>query len=486
MADLVTRLKLDDTQFNENIRKSKKQVKDFGSTCQQVGKQISKAFIVLEGIKLAIESLSFAFNSSASAARTMATAMDTARIAVSNFFSSLFSGNWDAFNGGFKKAIQNANEFSQKMYDVGKGNEYSTFYADYIEGRRNQLEYKITSDNTSASEKKAAEAEYAQLAAEETAIRQGIINDNLSAIHAGLRSKGIYEEYTVQELIKMASDVHKSGAELTKQQQALRDLLSSNDLMPYINTIITNTDKIGTISKDADDAKTDVRDKTDNSPSDLDLLAWNAEGWANEEVKGLHNKIRKAIKNGDKIPIQEMFIEIDDEVEELGLGTLSDEPSKWAMNMADAFGLAGASISALGASFAAFSENAALAKSALILGAIGQLVYSYAEASRKCSSPWEWIAFAISGAATVATVIGQLSSYASGGVVDSPYTTGDKNLVRVNGGEMILTKGQQLNLFNMLNNGTASNGGGNVTFRIQGKELVGVLNNYNNKVSKVL
>lgn len=51
-------------------------------------------------------------------------------------------------------------------------------------------------------------------------------------------------------------------------------------------------------------------------------------------------------------------------------------------------------------------------------------------------------------------------------------------------GEMILNRGQQANLFNLLDKG-GYYGNGNVTFKIQGKELVGVLNNYNNQKSKV-
>lgn len=51
---------------------------------------------------------------------------------------------------------------------------------------------------------------------------------------------------------------------------------------------------------------------------------------------------------------------------------------------------------------------------------------------------------------------------------------------------MILNKGQQANLFNLLDKGTPLGNNGQVQFKIQGKELVGVLNNYNNKRSKVL
>lgn len=95
--------------------------------------------------------------------------------------------------------------------------------------------------------------------------------------------------------------------------------------------------------------------------------------------------------------------------------------------------------------------------------------------------------------AAIATVLAAITSafaafpaFADGGIFQSPFTTGDKNLARLNGGEMILNKGQQANLFNLLDKGTPLGNGGNVTFKIEGKQLVGVLNNYNNKRSKVL
>lgn len=82
-------------------------------------------------------------------------------------------------------------------------------------------------------------------------------------------------------------------------------------------------------------------------------------------------------------------------------------------------------------------------------------------------------------------------SFASGGIIGGNTTVGDFNIARVNKGEMILNNRQQGKLFNMLNSsgfyGTGSNnGGGSVSFKIQGKDLVGVLNNYTNKVNKVM
>lgn len=73
-----------------------------------------------------------------------------------------------------------------------------------------------------------------------------------------------------------------------------------------------------------------------------------------------------------------------------------------------------------------------------------------------------------------------LSAFAKGGIVGGNSTTGDKNVIRANSGEMILTKAQQGTLFNMLN-GKGGLGGGNVEFKIRGTDLVGTLNNYNQK-----
>lgn len=94
----------------------------------------------------------------------------------------------------------------------------------------------------------------------------------------------------------------------------------------------------------------------------------------------------------------------------------------------------------------------------------------------------------LAAGAAIASVIAAFASipkFTNGGVINSPFTSGDKVLARVNGGEMILNKNQQANLFSLLDRGGAI-ANNQVSFKISGKELVGVINNYNNRLSKAL
>ena len=96
--------------------------------------------------------------------------------------------------------------------------------------------------------------------------------------------------------------------------------------------------------------------------------------------------------------------------------------------------------------------------------------------------------------AAIGTIMGILlsviskSKFANGGIVPGASKIGDFNLVRVNGGELILNQRQQKNLFDMIDKNRVNdvnNTAGNVVFTIQGDKLVGVLDNYNKKRSRM-
>lgn len=156
--------------------------------------------------------------------------------------------------------------------------------------------------------------------------------------------------------------------------------------------------------------------------------------------------------------------------------------------MADGMGALGAGAIVAGQAIAQLGANSKMAKVGLVASAIGQIIVGYSlavsDAAKKLG--WfGWIAASLSGLGIVASTISQLKGYNTGGIIDGNSIHGDKVLARVNSGEMVLNKRQQSNLFRQLNNATYNNNGvgNNVVFTIHGADLIGAIDNYNNKMN---
>lgn len=79
------------------------------------------------------------------------------------------------------------------------------------------------------------------------------------------------------------------------------------------------------------------------------------------------------------------------------------------------------------------------------------------------------------GVASVLAALSAMTKFANGGIVGGNSYSGDKQMARVNSGEMILNKAQQANLWSIIN---GKGGLGNqVNFKIRGTDLIGVMNN---------
>ena len=148
----------------------------------------------------------------------------------------------------------------------------------------------------------------------------------------------------------------------------------------------------------------------------------------------------------------------------------------------EAVGSLGTAFSSLGSSFDSPELN--------IAGTIAQAIANIALGASKAIAegaswgPIGWIGFGFSIMAQLAAMVAQLHSitgFASGGIVGGGKPVGDKNLVRVNSGELILNKPQQARLWRMINGSESLNispTGGQVEFKIRGSDLYGSLKNY--------
>lgn len=100
--------------------------------------------------------------------------------------------------------------------------------------------------------------------------------------------------------------------------------------------------------------------------------------------------------------------------------------------------------------------------------------------------PFVGIGIAAAGIAAMIALIAKsrnsIPKYADGGIIGGTSYTGDKVLGRFNSGEMVITRADQRNLNRAIKSGNF--GGGNVEFVIKGKDLVGTLNQQQQRASR--
>lgn len=167
------------------------------------------------------------------------------------------------------------------------------------------------------------------------------------------------------------------------------------------------------------------------------------------------------------------------------------QKAKEADNLYKNMGDAASAVTSLGSAFSSLgqlTDEPALNIAGMVAQAVGNMMLSYSQMMANPATaslgPWGWVAFAAAGLAQTLGIIAQIKSatagYADGGLVKSNSFHGDNNLVRVNGGEMILNGKQQSNLFNLLDGNRVDSGTSNVHFKIKGSDLYGTLKNYKN------
>lgn len=221
-------------------------------------------------------------------------------------------------------------------------------------------------------------------------------------------------------------------------------------------------------------------------PTDLQMASFEAEGWANEEAKGLHNALRKAIESGEKIKIVPIEVDLDkiDIADELA-DPLREAQIKKAEEYTKALEGVGYAMEGINSIAQASGEQT-----------IGFITESFASIAQMIISLNSLaVANGVANAAAlpfpanlaaIATVVGTISSifsslpkFADGGIIGGSSFFGDKMIARVNSGEMILNQSQQGKLFNIINNG---NPGNNITVggeaKVSGKTMYIAIRNY--------
>ena len=176
-----------------------------------------------------------------------------------------------------------------------------------------------------------------------------------------------------------------------------------------------------------------------------------------DEVTVDYNLLQDKIAKGIDIPDStwmELQDEINEKLSELGIkpikidfntGGLSTEGKKAEKSWQSA----AVAVSAVGSAIQNIEDPAAKVVGT-VAQAIATVALSFAQAMAKTSGPWEWVAFAATGLATMISTISAIHSatgYANGGIVGGNSFSGDNVYggpdAMVNSGELILNKAQQ-------------------------------------------
>ena len=584
MADLVTRLLLNSSQFDNNIRQSTQQVQQF----QQVGRNITATigrFAGVLGVAYgATELLQKGLNSNAALQDKYNSLMRTGSTVTEQFFSSIYSGDWTVFNNGILNAIKNAKDYVDTYRKLQKTLQVNSIRYEQTDAKKNQLESIIEDDSLAPEVRKKAQQELDKLLIMGIAdiremtdtVTKGLekmitktvgegkymntgnaqklvldVYDENSDVRKELEKyraardaantgqslyqmtgKGSYQDWSNQ--VKQYNTYTKEARERNDELIRLADSLneevfnSFTDLFDKLNDL---NDKAGTWEKDRAGARDEIAGiKTSTSVKTSEVIPVGTIVELQKKIGSLRKSYESAADEGSRVGFMKDINEAETQLKMMQLratgtpllvgGDISKPVGK---NVTD--DLKSGSIQIKPVSTGAIELNNDYADSlsniATVMGSItnitnegagawlsygANIVNSVAAAIPALTSLTTALtakaAAESAGSAAAVPVVGWINAiaaitaitaamasipkFANGGIIAGNSTIGDYNIARVNSGEMILNNRQQKNLFNLLDGkgGTSVNAGGEVKLRIEGRDLVGVLNSQTSKTSK--
>lgn len=279
---------------------------------------------------------------------------------------------------------------------------------------------------------------------------------------------------------KQAYEQSKEVYMLARNEKQIRD-----EILDYIEKERQKLEGVNNVQKSLNKETATGANPT-KKPTELQLASFNAENWANEEAKGLHNALRKKIESGEKIKIVPIEVDLDkiDIVDEIQ-DPLKDAQIKKAEEYTKTIQGIGYAMEGVN-SIAQASGNQTVGFITETFSSIAQMIISLNSlavangVANAAALPFPANLAAIATVvSTIAGIFSSLPKFADGGIIGGSSFFGDKMIARVNSGEMILNQSQQGRLFQMINSG---NLGGNVKvdgeIKVRGKAMYIAIRNY--------
>lgn len=586
MADLVTRLLLNSSQFDNNIRQSTQQVQQF----QQIGRNITATIGKFAGALGVAMTAGEAFNKWIHSSQALGDEWDNTINAckgtIDVFFQSLSNGDWSAFQDGLFSTIKGLKELSALRDSLADAKLTMDFNTKRFEAQFTELEAIIRDKTKSLEERKKAFEQLQTLKADYkldiTNISAGNDKTLIQSLEARYKGYGwttkdvekylsIYNNDFSSRPEKEALDEYKKKlSELESQQYSY----TSYSSMYGVGTIRTENkeitkqialfkaehaelEKMRILNNDDDKDRAqmlkdyeysyDLRKRAaDFDKRVLELQASLQEGSTNKANKtavvpvipsgsiaelqskltGLKKSYENATSEGSRAGFMKAIKEAEIELQMMQLRAsnfslsgggitspagrnaaddiksgyikvrpISTDSIKMNNDYADSLSAITTVMSSVtnmtnegAAAWLGYSANIVSSVAAAIPALTSLTTALTAKAAAESAGSAAavpvvgWIN-AVAAITAITAAMASIPKFATGGIVGGSSFTGDNMLARVNSGEMILNNRQQRNLFSLLNGG-GSNNNSEVKLRIEGRDLVGVLNSQTNRTSK--
>lgn len=261
---------------------------------------------------------------------------------------------------------------------------------------------------------------------------------------------------------KQAYEQSKEVYMLARNEKQIRD-----EILDYIEKERQKLEGVNDVQKSLN-KETATGAKKKKKPTELQLAAFNAGNWANEEAKGLHNALRKKI---------DIVYEIQDPLKDAQVKK-AEEYTKTIQGIGYAMEDVNSIAQASGNQTVGFITETFSSIAQMIISLNSLAVANGVANAAALPFPANLAAIA-TVVSTIAGIFSSLPKFADGGIIGGSSFFGDKMVARVNSGEMILNQSQQGRLFQMINSG---NSGGNVKvdgeIKVRGKAMYIAIRNY--------
>lgn len=503
--DLVVKMTINSTDFDNGLKNAKTQIKQTESTVLSAGKSMKASFgaiaTVVGTAKAALEAYKKIVRSTEEGVDSMERSLHTAKVGMDKFFQSIATGSLKEFIQGLNDITENAKKAYDALDNLGTTKMWANSRIAELRAQNAEDRVIVKNPNSTKAEREAAQARIAINMEKIKALSGNIADATLDALNAQLRQMSGAGDAVSQEMLDsfvtmfeqktLAANAQEFFNQHSRQELKWRMAGTNQEgIIPYkqeyyervwddeTNRMIYNAMNalLNTVEEGENGWKTyfDLRTEYWNQREALANQQFNANRvinsgggsgsgggsittstgltWEQEQEYFRRIMERVPIERTPTIIPTEDLIEFEEIIERE-----TDELVEIVQQSISATkGLTIATDSLIGKLGGLFNRLSNMfggddTEAGKIFGELGELIGL------------------VESIAEIIKVVGPIFGFAEGGIVGGNSFTGDRILARVNSGEMILNRNQQAALFN---------GGGQVKFVIEGSQLKGVLDNY--------